>query len=169
MGRIFSNSPLKDFVVNPYAELVAGSAQISVMSPFVTRVEELIDAARSGKRVDLLVGLNSSTSPAALAKAQQQHGIEVRYYAHHRFHAKVYLFDRAAIIGSSNLTDAGLKYNREAAIALNDDDDSADIVELRAVFDELWDAAAVLTDDVLKRFSEAHQRFRSSNVDETIA
>jgi hypothetical protein len=168
MGRVFSNGPLKDFVINPFTDSVSGSTQISVMSPFVTRVDDLIEAAKSGKRVDLLVGLNSTTSPAALSKAHQQHGIQVRYYAHHRFHAKVYLFDTAAIIGSSNLTDAGLMYNREATIVLNDGDDAEDIVDLRAIFEELWDAAPILTDDVLKRFAEAHQRF-SSAADEKIA
>ncbi len=162
MGRIFSNGPLKDFVIKPFTDLVFGSTQISVMSPFVTRVEDLIEAAKSGKRVDLLVGLNSATSPAALSKAHQQHGIEIRYYAHHRFHAKVYLFDTAAMIGSSNLTDPGLMYNREATIVLNDADDADDIVDLRAIFEELWDAAPVLTDAVLGRFTEARERFPSA-------
>jgi hypothetical protein len=59
-------------------------------------------------------------------------------------------------------------YNREAAIVLNDADDAEDIVDLRAVFRELWDAAPVLTDDVLALFTEAHRRF-SSTADENIA
>jgi hypothetical protein len=95
--------------------------------------------------------------------------IRIRYYAHQRFHAKIYLFDAAAMLGSSNLTDGGLQANREATIVLEDTDDPDAIVELRGVFKELWDFAAVLTDDVLKRFTDARKHVKGSAADEVIA
>jgi len=42
MGRIFSNGALKDFVIEPFEDSVSGSTQISIMSPFVTRVDDLV-------------------------------------------------------------------------------------------------------------------------------
>ena len=168
MGRVFSNGPSKDFVINPFTKLAAEANQIFIAAPYVTRTGDLIQAARSGKRVDLLVGLNAATSPAALAAVQHEPNIRVRYYTHRRFHAKIYLFDTAAMVGSSNLTDGGLQSNREATVLLDDSEGSEAIEELRAVFAELWEYAPVLTDDALKRFTDAHKKFTVADVDELI-
>jgi hypothetical protein len=83
----------------------------------------------------------------------------VRYYTS-LFHGKIYLFDKAALVGSSNLTDGGLRFNREATIRLNEPDDVEIIEELRTLFNELWVAAPVLTAEKLVTFSEAHKRFK---------
>ena len=167
MGRVFSNGRSMDFVINPFTKLASGATQISIAAPYVTKTDELIRAAKSGKRVDLLVGLNAATSPDALSAIHQEPNIQVRYYTHRRFHAKIYLFDTAAMVGSSNLTDGGLQFNREATILLDDSEPEA-IVELRALFAELWDYAPVLTDETLKRFTEAHKKFRPSDADALI-
>lgn len=169
MPRVFSNGPLKDFVYNPFAKLTSAASQISIATPFVTRADELIGAAKAGKRVDIIVGLNAATSPAAVGDLLPEPNIRVRYYAHRRFHAKIYLFDTAAMIGSSNLTDGGLLVNREATITLSDSDDADTIAELRQIFAELWNHAAILTDDVLARFNDAHRRYPAvSDRDELI-
>jgi len=169
MSRIFSNGRAQDFVVNPFKDLVSKANQISVAAPYVTKTDVLLHAARDGKRVDLLVGLNAVTTPAALAAVYHEHNIRVRYYAHRRFHAKIYIFDAAAMIGSSNLTDGGLLSNREATIVIEDVDDPEAIVELRAVFKDLWEHAPVLTDEVLKRFIEARKNISPLTADDVIA
>jgi phosphatidylserine/phosphatidylglycerophosphate/cardiolipin synthase-like enzyme len=68
-------------------------------------------------------------------------------------------------VGSSNLTDGGLRSNREATICLDQPDDLDDIEELRSLFHELWDSAQVLTAQQLKIFTEAHQRVKHSGPD----
>jgi phosphatidylserine/phosphatidylglycerophosphate/cardiolipin synthase-like enzyme len=68
----------------------------------------------------------------------------VRYFTR-RFHAKIYVFDEAALVGSSNLTDGGLKADREATMCLDQPDDLDAIEEIRALFVELWESAHVLT------------------------
>lgn len=68
-------------------------------------------------------------------------------------------------MGSSNLTDGGLRSNREATICLDQPDDLDDIEELRSLFHELWDSAQVLTAQKLKIFTEAHQRVKHSGPD----
>jgi hypothetical protein len=61
----------------------------------------LVEAAKSGKTVYLLVGLNSTTTPEALAAMHELPNCAVRYFTH-RIHAKVYLLDQEALVGSSN-------------------------------------------------------------------
>jgi hypothetical protein len=41
MGRVYSNGPDKDFVVNPFTKLVSDSKQISVAAPYVTQTAAL--------------------------------------------------------------------------------------------------------------------------------
>lgn len=83
-------------------------------------------------------------------------------YLTHRFHAKIYIFDDAALLGSSNLTDGGLRANREATIYLDLANDHDAVEELRALFAELWESARVLTDEILKTFTAAHRSVRRS-------
>jgi hypothetical protein len=166
-SRIFSNGPAKDFVIKPFTRLIAQASRIHIAAPYVTKTDELLQAAKLGKPVDLLVGLNAGTSPASLAAIYKQPGISIRYFTH-RFHAKIYLFDGAALLGSSNLTESGLAINREATILLEEPNDSATILELRRLFAELWKDALVLTPEKLKRFQEAHERFKHSDPDALI-
>ena len=65
-----------------------------------------------------------------------------------------------ALIGSSNLTDGGLRSNREATIRLNRENDVDDIEELRKLFQELWNSAQVLTAETLKRFTDEYHRVK---------
>jgi HKD family nuclease len=117
MNRVFSNGPLKDFVINPFQNMVRKSTRLWIAAPYVTMTQDLVEASASGKSVYLLVGLNASTTPEALSKVHGLPNCEVRYFTR-RFHAKIYLFDSEALVGSSNLTEGGLKFNREATICV---------------------------------------------------
>jgi len=95
------------------------------------------------------------------------HGLQniaVRYLTR-RFHAKIFIFDSCALVGSSNLTDGGLLSNREATVALDQAEDLDTIDELRALFLELWEAAQVLTTEKLKDFVSAHRSIPRSGPD----
>jgi hypothetical protein len=154
MNRIASNGPIrKDYVVNPFTKMVKASSQLWIASPYVTKTQELVEAAKQGKFVYLLVGLNSTTSPEALAAVHALPNCAVRYFTH-RFHAKIYLFDGEALIGSSNLTEGGMQSNREGTICV---DRADDLAELRSVFAELWDSAQVLTMEKLKLFTSVRK------------
>jgi hypothetical protein len=120
-----------------------------------------LEASRLGKPVQLLIGLNAATLPDAVVKVVGAPGVAVRYLTR-RFHAKIYVFDTAAaLLGSANLTDAGLKANREAVICLDQDEDRASVEEIRALFAELWEAAAVVTPDKAREFADAWRKARS--------
>ncbi|HEV2486293.1 MAG TPA: phospholipase D family protein [Terracidiphilus sp.] len=148
MSNLYSNGPNKDFVIQPYQKHIAGTHSLFVASPFVTLTDDLAIAANQGKSVCLLVGLNIATNPAALRAIFGIPNLAIRYYTH-RFHAKIFLFDSCALIGSSNLTDGGMQSNREATILVDDPDQ---VAEVRALCQELWSSAPVLTPEVLKRF-----------------
>ena len=154
MHRIFSNGPDKDFVVNPLIRLMAKSRSVHLAAPFFTEPEPIRDAVKAGKSVQLLVGLNDSTSPDALLRLQGIPNLAVRYLTR-SFHAKIFIFDDAAMIGSSNLTDGGLRSNREAVMCLEQPEDLGTIEEVRSLFVELWDAAQVLTPEKLAAFGQA--------------
>lgn len=151
MRRIYSNGPDKDFVINPFNRLISGSGRLFVAAPYVTKTDELARAAHAGKSIDLLVGLNPSTSPEALSAVHGLPNLRIRYYTR-RFHAKIYLADQVAMVGSSNLTNGGLISNREATIWLDRDEDADATDELRTLFVELWDSARVLTTEKLNDF-----------------
>lgn len=164
MKKLFSNGPSKDFVINPFRRLIHGSSRLYLAAPYFTSAELIRDAARAGKSVQLIVGLNSSTSPQALAQIHGISNLAVRYLTN-RFHAKIYIFDDAALVGSSNLTDGGLISNREATLCLDQTNDLEAVEDLRALFLELWESARVLTDDKLEAFTRAHKEARPKGPD----
>ena len=165
MPTLFSNGPNKNFVMSPYERLIAGTRTIFVASPFVTMTKELALAAKAGKKVSLLVGLNVATNPAALRAVFGIPNLAIRFYTR-RFHAKVYLFDATALVGSSNLTDGGMHSNREATILV---DNSEQLAEVRSLCQELWTGASVLTTEKLTNFEKAAGPFgKHFNPDQNI-
>lgn len=166
MVRVFTNGPRKDFVINPFNELAGRASQIYLAAPYFTKPEPILDAVKKGAQIQLLIGLNESTSPQALAQVNQKPGIVVRYFTG-RFHAKIFIFDDVAILGSSNLTDGGLFSNREASIRLDQDNDREAVEEIMALFVELWEAGKVLTPQILSDFAAVHKRLQQRPNPET--
>lgn len=163
MNRVFSNGGPGDFVINPFDDLIRRSSHLYFAAPYFTHPDSIIAAAKGGKTVQLLVGLNSATSPDALSEILGVSSISVRYLTH-RFHAKIYIFDNCVLLGSSNLTDGGLRLNREAVICLDRPEDTDAVEEVRALFLELWDAGQVVTREKLDSFSRTYRSLRQQVV-----
>jgi HKD family nuclease len=92
-----------------------------------------------------------TTEPAAIRKLRLG-GSEVRVSVEAGiFHSKVYLMPYngtlAAFVGSSNLTQGGLRSNEEANLVLRGPKDEAPIPELLNYYRELWEVASVPIDD----------------------
>jgi len=151
MASLFSNGPHKDFVIGAFQKCLSTSKTLFVAAPYVTLTSDIAIAASQGKTINLLVGLNVITSPNALRTIFGKPNVAIRYYTS-RFHAKIYLFDDCALLGSSNLTDPGMKGNREATLLVRDTDQVQDI---RALCQELWSGAPVLTPATLLSFETA--------------
>ena len=163
-SRIYSNGGTRDYVINPLLRLAGDSLRAALAAPYFTgRGAELVnDLIAEGKQVQLLIGLNAATSPSALGDLPREAPeLAVRYLTR-RFHARVFLFDDAAVVGSSNLTSGGLLSNREAVVCLDRPEDAQAVDELRALFAELWDAGSVLTPEVIESFAEVHRNLLTS-------
>jgi hypothetical protein len=152
MNRLYSNRSGANYVINPYQAQIDRSIEILVAAPYVTKTDHLVAAAQAGKKIKLIAGINECTSPEALSALIELSNCAVRYFTT-RFHAKIYVFDDAALIGSSNLTDGGLCSNREATLLVQDSDD---LDEARRLFVELWESAQTLTPDKLRAFARVH-------------
>lgn len=168
MNRIFSNGGSNDFVINSFRDLCAQSSKLYLAAPYFTAYKLILEAVDEGKSVNLLVGLNTATSPKALRKVHDIRGVAVRYLTN-RFHAKIYLFENAALLGSSNFTDGGLISNREAVIRLDWEKDADSVDEVRALFFELWEAGQVLTAETLNAFAAQHAAASRDAYDATSA
>jgi phosphatidylserine/phosphatidylglycerophosphate/cardiolipin synthase-like enzyme len=153
MQRLFSNGPNKDYVRGAFERLARQSRNLFLAAPYFNYEAPVIEASKQGKAVDLLIGLNKSTSPQSLGAVFSLQRVKVRYFTRH-FHAKLYIFDYAALVGSANLTDAGMNTNREGVICFDGEDDREAIEEARTLFNELWRDANVLTADRLKMFAQ---------------
>lgn len=164
MIRIYSNGPRKDYVINPFNKLVAGASRLYLAAPYFTHTAPILNAVKRGKSIQLLVGLNSATNPDALREVHEISGLSVRYLTN-RFHAKIYIFDDVALLGSSNLTDGGLYSNREGTICLDQPEDREIVEEIRALFLELWEAGQVLTREKLDAFASAYKATRRQGPD----
>ena len=68
MVTVFSNGPSQDFVIKPFTDLLSESTNVYIAAPYVTETTELLEAAKHGKQILLLPGLNSVTNPDALSK-----------------------------------------------------------------------------------------------------
>ncbi len=169
MKRVFSNGGGKDFVMIPFEKLLSQASRVHLAAPYFTSVSAIEKAAQAGKSIQLLIGLNSATNPMAVEAAYRLPNVAVRYLTH-RFHAKIFLFDDAAILGSANLTDGGLISNREGVFCFDRDGDLEAVEEIRALFLDLWESAAVLTDTKMHQFRSAWQAARptGSTPDEII-
>ena len=159
---IFSNSPdLKDFVRSPFEIGLQTTKQAFLAAPYYTYPDPIIDALGNGVQIELLIGLNSATSPQAIRAVFNHPNVKIRYYTS-KFHAKIFVFDTRAILGSANMTGGGLMANREAVIEFFEDTDGEIIDELRRLFNDLWDGAESLTDSTLCQFEENWKSFRSN-------
>lgn len=154
--KLYTNGE-KSYVLNPFLQFAASAEELNLAAPYFCRNTEIFKAIEVGKKVNLLIELNPITDPVALRQIMGKPGINIRYFTA-RFHAKIYLFGEHALVGSANLTDAGLMQNREASIVINSGDDPDLMDELRIFFSELWDAAAVLTPQILEAFSTSRSR-----------
>lgn len=159
MHQLHSNGPRRDYVLKPLQRLIDRSTRVQMAAPYFTRADEIVAAARDGKSVDLLIGINEVTHPSALACVLAEPNVTIRYLTHH-FHAKIFIGEDAAMVGSSNLTEGGLISNREATIMLDRPEDFEALDEVRSLFMELWDSARSLGPVELRNFKTVWEQTR---------
>ena len=161
MSRVFSNGGLHDFVQGAFEKRATRTQTICLAAPYYDHGDLVVAAASQAHALKLLVCLNSVTSPEALRAANACGNVDIRFYTK-RMQAKIFLFDDSALLGSANLTKAGMQANREAVICLDGERDRDDVDEVRRLFFQLWDGASVLTPEILSSFEKAWKLARET-------
>lgn len=156
---LYANSKTTGFTQNFFLALAGTSKDAFLASPFFTTFAPIRALTEKGCRVSLLVRLCSVTTPTALREAMNDPNVRVRFYTAQSFHAKFYIIGEKALVGSANLTDAGLNRNREVSVLLERGRDAA-FDELPGLFDLFWEYADVLSKAILDEFERA---FKATN------
>ena len=105
----------RDFVIDFFYEYANSATTAQLACPFFSSTDPLKILTQAGcRRIQLLVGLCEATSPVALQIAKSLPDAQVRFFDDEAFHAKFYILGQNALVGSANLTGAGLKSNRES-------------------------------------------------------
>jgi hypothetical protein len=154
MLSLFTNrADLHDFVRNAFTQ-TGWACDVKIAVAFFSDVELIRELVANGCSVDMIVRLGSGTSPQALQECLHVPRVRIRYFSAHTFHPKLYIFGTTrALLGSANLTNAGMAQNAEVAITLPADDPRFD--ELATLFNEMWQQAKVVDEDVAKQYAGA--------------
>lgn len=152
MAKIYSNTTPKDTVRNAFYNNLAGVIEVSIASPFFSYSELVEEALKGDRFVRLIVVLGPATSPDDLQRLINRSNIHIRYFTSSKFHSKLYIFgDKAALVGSANLTQSGMNSNREICVEIISGDDCFD--DLVLLYNSYWRQAEPLTIDGLKKYA----------------
>jgi len=158
MSGLYTNTKQRrDFIRNELLSCAERKQRIYIASAFFTESEVLERMALHADAVLLVVRLGFPTNPSALARVLQFRTVKVRYYSHHSFHPKLYIFgDERALVGSANLTGAAISSNQEVVVSVDAGDDRFD--DLQQLFASYWENARVLTSEVLERYRVSYSK-----------
>ena len=165
LRNIYGNTARSGFTVNFFTDLAKGAQTAALACPFFTHHDPIAALTSHGCEVKLLVRLCDATDPKALGLALADPLVSVRYFTSRLFHAKFYIIDDVALVGSANLTHSGLHKNREVSVTLRRGEDEA-FDALPGLFDELFEQADQLDASALQAFEETLRRRGRSFADE---
>ena len=154
LSELYANTGATGFTINFFMNAGPHPRSGLLAAPFFTTNDPIRALTDKGCDVRLIVRFSPITSPEALRKALENPRVKTRYFTDAKFHTKLYIIDDVALVGSANLTDSGLKANRELSILLKQDRDES-FYALPGLFDELWNDADVLNEEVLREY-ETH-------------
>lgn len=161
INRYFSNTnKRKDFLRNEL-EKQGKNTEVYIAVAFFTDHKFIQNLLDNGCIVFLIVRLGFPTDPYNLKQIMGKRNIHIRYFSSKRFHPKLYIFgDEVAYIGSSNLTDGGLMANQELTVSIGNEDEHFE--ELHTIFNDYWNSAMVLTEDILQSYKEITSKYKET-------
>lgn len=178
--RFLLQSPDSPPVFEPFARLVLDpsvsrlrAAVAFATTPGVRLLEGALGRRTPRLPVEIVVGLDGHiTEPNALSRLLEAPDIALRVFASGAttmFHPKVYFFDAAevavAIVGSCNLSAAGLTRNRESAVQVWLEAGSAAAEEWERWWREIWTLSRPLDQQLLESYSAGYSPQRRSPSD----
>lgn len=154
LSELYANTGATGFTINFFMNAGPHPRSGLLAAPFFTTNDPIKALTDKGCDVRLIVRFSPITTPEALRQALENPRVKTRYFTGAKFHTKLYIIDDIALVGSANLTDRGLKANRELSVLLRQDRDEA-FYALPGLFDELWNDADVLNKEVLREYEKA--------------
>lgn len=108
------------------------------------------------------------TQPEALKRLIELSNVEVRIATKGNFHAKGYIFKKhehyRVIIGSSNLTQNALSYNKEWNLKVSASGNGGTLKRIIDEFNENFEAAEIVTEEWINEYKEIYQSERQKRV-----
>ena len=160
----YGNTTASGFTINFFSENAVGARDAYLASPFFTTFDPIRTLTNQGCAVRLLVRLCSITPPKIVRQALADPNVTLRYYTCRDFHAKLYIIDDVAMVGSANLTVAGLMTNREVSVVLRKGRDPA-FDELPGMFNMFWDYADTMTPEICGQYEQAYKLIGNAKED----
>ena len=160
----YGNTTASGFTINFFSENAKGAREAYLASPFFTTFDPIRTLTEKGCAVRLLVRLCSITPPKIVRQALADPNVTLRYYTSRDFHAKLYIIDDVAMVGSANLTEAGLMTNREVSVVLRKGRDPA-FDELPGMFNMFWDYADTMTLEICGQYEQAYKLIGNAKED----
>jgi HKD family nuclease len=156
---VFANrSQRGDFVLNEIERCGVRDCEVYIAVAFFTESEVVNRLVAKGCKVRLVVRLGFPTSPRAIGEVKGR--VDLRVYTSMSFHPKLYIFgEEVAMVGSANLTHSAITSNQEVMVGISGDD--VRFVELAGIFQDYWDGADVVTDDMLRKYAAAYKTFET--------
>ncbi len=158
LGLYANRNQCRDFVHNAIQRLASDGCNVYIAVAFFTEKGVVEDLLAKGCRVRLVVRLGFPTNPDALNSLMGKNGVELRYFTGHAFHPKVYIFgDKAALVGSANLTQSAILSNQEVVVSVESSD--LRFTELVSLFGDYWGEAKVLDQKTLDIYMATYREF----------
>ena len=154
LPELYANTRATGFTINFFLNAGPRPRLGLLAAPFFTTTQPINALTDKGCDVKLIVRFSPITTPEALRQAFENPRVKVRYFTDAKFHTKLYIIDDVALVGSANLTKNGLESNRELSVLLKRERDES-FYALAGLFDDLWNDADVLTEDVLLEYEKA--------------
>ncbi len=151
---LYGNTSASGFTINFFMKAGINPRVGLLAAPFFTTTTPIEALTDRGCEVRLIVRFSPATTPEALQGAFDNPKVKVRYFTDAKFHTKLYIVDDVALVGSANLTISGLQSNRELSVLLRQDRDES-FYDLPRIFDDLWNDADVLNEEVLREYTKA--------------
>lgn len=157
LRNCYGNTAESGFTINFFVHAGMTPRVGLLAAPFFTTTTAIDELTKRGCDVRLVVRFSPVTTPEALRGAFENPNVKVRYFTDAKFHAKLYIVDEVALVGSANLTNSGLESNRELSVLLKQDRDEA-FYDLPHIFDDFWNDADVLTEEILREYTWAFKQ-----------
>lgn len=165
MQKLFTNTEVheKDRLCSFINREAVRSKNLDIATAYFKHNGLANDSLFGNTNVRLLIGLNEITQIQFVRSLLGKDNFTIKRYFDH-FHPKMYIFSTGiAVIGSSNYTVPGIgvkdKSNRECNVAT---DDIHIFRDASKYFNELWDAAPLLTENDLDEMEMAQKRISES-------